>query len=274
MNPKTSDQTLDGGTRAGEADGSLGQQLRRAREARGVSLRDISEQTRITMRHLEAIESSDYKHLPGGIFNRSFIKAYAKLIDFPEQRALDLYAREARERGETEEVATSPRRSHVYTGDVSRSPTMTALLTAIVLGLLVLIVYAGLHWYRRTGDDVNANAPAANAPAAANAPPQSAAQTQQPAADEAGFKIQLKAKDRGFWLLTRVDEAKDKGRILNLNKPEDFEPQDKLYLRMDKSSAGFLEVTVNGRPVKTPSEGAGNEIEWTITKDNYRQFLP
>ncbi len=84
----------------------------------------------------------------------------------------------------------------------------------------------------------------------------------------------MKAKDRGFWLLTRVDEAKDKGRILNLNKPEEFEPQDKLYLRMDKSSAGFLEVTVNGRPVKTPSEGAGNEIEWTITKDNYRQFLP
>jgi cytoskeletal protein RodZ len=272
VNPKTSDQTLDGGTRAGEADGSLGQQLRRAREARGVSLRDISEQTRITMRHLEAIESSDYKHLPGGIFNRSFIKAYARLIDFPEQRALDLYAREARERGETEDVATSPRRSHVYTGDVSRSPAMTALLTAIVLGLLVLIVYAGLHWYRRTGDDVSAGAPAANAPAGAAQQP--AAGTQQPAADEAGFKIQLKAKDRGFWLLTRVDEAKDKGRILNLNKPEEFEPQDKFYLRMDKASADHLEVTVNGRPVRPPSEGAGNEIEWTITKENYRQFLP
>ena len=273
MNPKTSDQTLDGGTRAGEADGSLGQQLRRAREARGVSLRDISEQTRITMRHLEAIESSDYKHLPGGIFNRSFIKAYAKLIDFPEQRALDLYAREARERGETEEVATSPRRSHVYTGDVSRSPAMTVLLTAVVLGVLVLIVYAGLHWYRRTGDEPNANAPAANAPAGAAT---NAAQTQQPpaAADEAGFKIQLKAKDKGFWLLTRVDEAKDKGRILNLNKPEEFEPQNRLYLRMDKASADFLEVTVNGRPVKAPSAGAGNEIEWTITKENYRQFLP
>ncbi|HEX6623400.1 MAG TPA: helix-turn-helix domain-containing protein [Pyrinomonadaceae bacterium] len=274
MNPKTSDQTLDGGTRAGEADGSLGQQLSRAREARGISLRDISEQTRITMRHLEAIESSDYKHLPGGIFNRSFIKAYARLIDFPEQRALDLYAREARERGETEEVATSPRRSHVYTGDVSRSPAMTALLTAIVLGLLVLIVYAGLHWYRRTGDDANANAPAANANAATGAPAQPAAQTQPPAADEAGFRIQLKAKDRGFWLLTRADEAKEKGRILNLDKPEDLEPQDRLYLRMDKASAGFLEVTVNGRPLKTPPAGAGNEVEWTITKENYRQFLP
>jgi hypothetical protein len=146
---------------------------------------------------------------------------------------------------------------------------MTALLTAIVLGLLVLIVYAGLHWYRRTGDA----AADADAPAATGAAQQPAAQT-QPAADEAGFKIQLKAKDKGFWLLTRADEAKEKGRILSLNKPEDLEPQDKLYLRMDKASAGFLEVTVNGRPLKTPSEGAGNEVEWTITKDNYRQFLP
>ena len=85
MNSKTSDQTLESGTRAGGTDGSLGEQLRRTREARGMTLREISEQTRITVRHLEAIELSDYKHLPGGIFNRSFIKAYAKQIHFDER---------------------------------------------------------------------------------------------------------------------------------------------------------------------------------------------
>lgn len=274
MNAKTSDQNPDGAARAAEAGGSsLGQQLRRAREARGISLRDISEQTRITMRHLEAIEASDYKHLPGGIFNRSFIKSYAKLIGFPEQRALDLYAGEARERGDTEEVATSPRRSHIYMGDTARSPIMSFALTALALAAIVLVVYGGLHWYRRSGDEPS---PAASdAPAAQQQQQQQpAAQTQPAPADEAGFKIQVRAKDKGFWLLTRVDGAKDKGRILNLNKPEEFEPQDKLYLRMDKAAAPSLEVTVNGRPVKTPVENAGNEIEWTLTKDNYKQYLP
>ena len=90
MNSKTSEHTPEGGGRAEGADGSLGEQLRRAREARGVSLREISEHTRITMRHLEAIEADDYKHLPGGIFNKSFIKAYARQVGFDEARALEL----------------------------------------------------------------------------------------------------------------------------------------------------------------------------------------
>ena len=62
---------------------NFGEELRLAREARGISLREISEQTRISMRYLEAIESNDYKRLPGGIFNRSFIKAYAKYVCAP-----------------------------------------------------------------------------------------------------------------------------------------------------------------------------------------------
>lgn len=278
MNSKTSDQTLESGTRAGGTDGSLGEQLRRTREARGVTLREISEQTRITVRHLEAIETSDYKHLPGGIFNRSFIKAYAKQIHFDERQALDLYMREARERGESEETATSSRRSQVYTSDTSRSPAMNAVLTFVVLGILVLIVYAGLHWYRRTGDETaGANTPApasaANPTTPSSAP---ATQTQQQAAipDDGSFKIQLKATDKGFWLLTREDEAKAKGRILNTGKPEDFAPQGKLYLRLDKASANSLAVTVNGQAIKLPADSAGSEVEWTITKENYKQFLP
>ncbi len=44
---------------------SFGEQLRLAREARGISLREISDQTRISTRYLEAIESGDLKRLPG-----------------------------------------------------------------------------------------------------------------------------------------------------------------------------------------------------------------
>ena len=68
---------------------SIGEKLRLARETRGIALRDISEQTRISMRYLEAIETDDYRRLPGGIFNRSFIRAYAKFIGYDEQEAID-----------------------------------------------------------------------------------------------------------------------------------------------------------------------------------------
>jgi cytoskeletal protein RodZ len=264
VDSKTSDQTLEGGGRAGGADGSLGEQLRRAREARGVTLREISEQTRITMRHLEAIESDDYKHLPGGIFNKSFIKAYARHVGFDEQRALELYARTARERGESiDEVATTPQRSRVYMGDPARSPWVTFALSVVIVGVLALIVYGGLHYYRRTEGPQAAAQPS---PAAANANRQAAAQTAPAPAQ--GFHIQIKSTHQ-FWLTSwQDDEKKKRGRFLVPDKPEEFQPEGALNLHYDKVSADALQVTVNGQVLKTPTD----TTVWTITKDNYKQF--
>ena len=66
---------------------SIGEQLRLAREERGIGLREICDQTRISVHYLEAIEANDYKRLPGGVFNRSFIKAYAKCVGYDERHA-------------------------------------------------------------------------------------------------------------------------------------------------------------------------------------------
>jgi cytoskeleton protein RodZ len=266
VNPKTSDQTLEGGGRAGGADGSLGEQLRRAREARGVTLREISEQTRITMRHLEAIESDDYKQLPGGIFNKSFIKSYARHVGFDEHRALELYARTARERGESvDEVATTPNRSRVYMGDPARSPWVTFALSVVIVGVLALIVYGGLHYYRRTEGPQAAGAQPS--PAAANANRQAAAQA--PPAAAQGFHVQVKST-RQFWLTSwQDDEKKKRGRFLTPDKPEEFQPEGALNLHYDKVSADALQVTVNGQALRTPPD----TTVWTITKDNYKQFV-
>ncbi len=128
---------------------SIGEKLRLARETRGIALRDISEQTRISMRYLEAIESDDYRRLPGGIFNRSFIRAYAKFIGYDEAQAVDEYARTLRERGEPdEESSTKPYKSMVYTEN-NRSPVMTLVLALVILTVLSLCVWAGLHFYQR-----------------------------------------------------------------------------------------------------------------------------
>ena len=133
---------------------SIGEKLRLEREAHGIALRDISEQTRISMRYLEAIESDDYRRLPGGIFNRSFIRAYAKFVGFDEQEAIEEYTRTLREHGEsTDDTATKPFRSLVYTDDGgthSRSPLVTLLLAIIILAVLSVCVWAGLHFYQRS----------------------------------------------------------------------------------------------------------------------------
>lgn len=139
---------------------SIGEKLRLARETRGIALRDISEQTRISMRYLEAIESNDYRRLPGGIFNRSFIRAYAKFIGYDEKEAMEEYARTLHEQGEPEDgEPAKTRRSTVYTDDGgghNRSPLLTLLLAVLILALLSLGVWAGFHFYqRRTAPKTN-----------------------------------------------------------------------------------------------------------------------
>src|SRR5258708_7093029 len=128
---------------------SIGEKLRLARETRGIALRDISEQTRISMRYLEAIEADDYRRLPGGIFNRSFVRAYAKHIGYDQQEALEEYSAMMHERGEATDEVSKPARSLVYTdnGNQNRSPLKTLLLAVIILAVLSLGAWAAWYFY-------------------------------------------------------------------------------------------------------------------------------
>lgn len=74
---------------------TLGEELRQRREQRGVSLAEISEATRIGTRFLKAIETDNFSILPGGIFTRSFIRAYAKYVGMNEDEAIALYLQHA-----------------------------------------------------------------------------------------------------------------------------------------------------------------------------------
>jgi cytoskeleton protein RodZ len=271
VNSKTSEQTTEGGGRAGGADGSLGEQLRRAREARGVTLREISEHTRITMRHLEAIEADDYKHLPGGIFNKSFIKAYARQVGFDEGRALELYARTARERGEAvDEVATTPHRSRIYTGDPARSPWVTFFLSALIVVAVALMVYGGLHYYRRKeGPQVAGPQPSPGA----NSNKQAAAPTPQTPAGALSVTVKTNA-DVWMRVLSDDETAKNNaGQTWKAGQSQTFTPKERLTLNYARSMAGSLEVTANGSALKAPTDTKpGIQQEWIISKDNYKQF--
>ncbi len=61
------------------------------RRNRGISLEQISASTKISVRSLQAIECGEFKKLPGGIYNTSYIRQYAKAIDFDESELLAYY---------------------------------------------------------------------------------------------------------------------------------------------------------------------------------------
>lgn len=133
---------------------SIGEQLRLAREERGIGLREICDQTRISVHYLEAIEANDYKRLPGGVFNRSFIKAYAKCVGYDEREAIEGYTRYLREHGEsTDDVNTHPMQSKVYTDTpATRSPFLTVFLAILILAILTAAALAALYWFQKRAE--------------------------------------------------------------------------------------------------------------------------
>jgi cytoskeleton protein RodZ len=71
---------------------TFGEHLRREREMRGVSLEEISTATRIGVRFLEALENEQWDRLPGGVFNRGFIRAVARFLGLDEESLVGEYA--------------------------------------------------------------------------------------------------------------------------------------------------------------------------------------
>jgi cytoskeleton protein RodZ len=263
---------------------TFGEQLRLAREARGITLREISEQTRISTRYLEAIESDDYKRLPGGIFNKSFIKAYAKYIGFDEKEALEAYARTAREQGTSpDDVVSTPYQPRVYTDGNSRSPLVTLLLTILILAILSLGVYAAMHWYQRReaiasdesgGGTQQASQAGVGQTTQTNTAVAPSANTTAPAEanSAAGFTVQIKARGESVWTRSKVDDGVSSELMLQPDETREFKPTQKVSVLLSRSKANALEVSINNRPAKVVPESRGNLVEIVITKENYAQL--
>jgi cytoskeletal protein RodZ len=76
----------------------FGEALRRERELREIGLREIANATKINLRYLEALEQGRFDILPGGVFNKGFIRAYARFIGADGEALVDRYMQEIAER--------------------------------------------------------------------------------------------------------------------------------------------------------------------------------
>jgi transcriptional regulator with XRE-family HTH domain len=70
---------------------SFGEELRREREIRGISLKEIADATKISKRFLEAIERNDHRTLPAPVFTRGFIREYARYLGLNADEIVNRY---------------------------------------------------------------------------------------------------------------------------------------------------------------------------------------
>jgi cytoskeleton protein RodZ len=74
---------------------SLGERLKKTREKQGVTLDEVCVNTKVAVRFLEAIEADQFEKLPGGIFNKGFIRAYAQQLGVNDDEAVADYLKAA-----------------------------------------------------------------------------------------------------------------------------------------------------------------------------------
>jgi cytoskeleton protein RodZ len=143
---------------------AFGENIRREREMRGVSLEEISFATKISLRFLEAIEREDFSKLPGGIFSRSFIRSYARYLGLDEERVVAEYQLAAQPQADFD-----LHRMAAGNFGSGRQGARTPLIATLVAVLLLAGGYALFRYSPRTSE-----APAARPPLPAVTPPQAA----------------------------------------------------------------------------------------------------
>jgi cytoskeleton protein RodZ len=109
---------------------NFGETLKRERQLRKISLREVSEATKIGLRYLEALEENRFDQLPGGLFNKGFIRAYAKFIGLDGETLVNVYLYDEAHR---QKSAPARQRLAVMTPEDSPPPKPAALSPFLAL---------------------------------------------------------------------------------------------------------------------------------------------
>jgi cytoskeleton protein RodZ len=127
--------------------GSFGENLRREREMRGISLEEIAESTKISVRFLHAMENDDFANLPGGIFTRSFIRSYAKYLGLDEEQVMS----EFQMTGQSKELELS-RLMFASSSNSSHQERKSWLLPVLLAGVMLAGGYSLFRYAHRHED--------------------------------------------------------------------------------------------------------------------------
>lgn len=241
------DEVETGHTSAPAQPERAGDVLRGAREAQGLSLADIGARTRVPLRHLEAIEASDYAALPSATYAVGFAKAYARAVGADEVRVSHLVRDEVGRVGRK-----TPEYEPYEMADPARVPSRGVAIVALGVALAVLIL-VGL-WYGTTLFQGGSGSPEATPAIVVAATPTPATPAAAPTPDPATGQVKLTANDE-VWL--RVYDADNKTLYLGTMKPgETFDvPQGAKDPMINVGRPDKLAVTLNGAAV--PPLGTG-----------------
>jgi cytoskeleton protein RodZ len=251
------------------ATGTFGERLKRERELREVSLKEVTNGTRIGPRFLEALENEQWEKLPGGVFNRGFVRAIARYLGLDEENLLAEY-----DMARGEQSLPVPQ---AYENKIPRPPIWLPILAVLaVLAILGGLIAGGIYGWRRYAAhraakkaSSSALLPAETQTATASVLPSAAAPNTPDSATSPAVPLDLAVSTSAA---TRVRILADRTILLDAELPagetRHFSANQQFEVTAADSSAVLLEL--NGQampPVGTP--GASGTI--VLTQKDLRQ---
>lgn len=243
---------------------SLSEKLRRERELRGISLKQISEDTKIGVRFLEALEQDRLEVIPGEFYRRSYLRAYAKYLGLDEDRAVNAYAFAQQDRPEG-----------------SGSPTDTEPPGRMALAWIVLFVLVTgvmlLFWLRASPQPSSGVSSEPAAPPAQREAVAVPADVPDLAPREGAITVplgELRLKvlvGEPCWLEIEGDGELLTTGLKEVGFSEEFTVTSELRLWV--GNAGGVSLWINERPLR-PLGGEGQvRKDVAITPENFMEFV-
>lgn len=254
----------------------FGARFKREREKRKISLDDVSAATKISNRFLSAIESDRFDQLPGGIFNRGFIRAYARYLDLDEEQLITDYKAAAGEEDPNVPLETElPEDTRSEAGHGRSELPWKELV--VLLSLLAVVL--GLWNFRSHEAMRNNTEPAAKAPlplgATATAPPGATADKNphqvistslsKSAAPHAvnpnsqPFQLRIIAREDS-WISVTGPEGEILHQVLSPPEEKSFHSTSRIVVKA--GNAAGLEFVWNGHEL--PAQGKEGEVKTFI----------
>ena len=243
--------------------GAFGDRLRREREMRGITLDEISTSTKIARRHLEALEREDFDTLPGGIFNKGFVRAYARFLGIDEEQAVADYLAANSPPPQTEEA---------FPLEVPDKPDFAKSMRSVTLVILVLlggIAGGWFYWTKYRPQHQAKSAVSAPAPQISSASPQPASQQTPPPASagapsevpeaqtpqaqvpgqgqnaDVAFTVIIRANEKS-WVSMKADGRTVVERELSVGEEQSAKAEKQITLTV--GNAAGIDVSFNGAP--------------------------
>jgi len=243
---------------------SFGDNLRQQRELRGISLRDISEATKISVRFLEALENDRIDVLPGGIFRRSFVKEYARFVGLDAERMVSEFLHA---HGEASEKSEKKPATAAQPAETERRGFYRRLFLAVgAVGML------GTAWAmtREVAPAVGALVPPAAAPPMV-VPGDQLLPTLEPATTGEGpLTVTLKARE-DCWVALHAGGRALVDKILRAGESETLRVDDEVILHV--GDAGAVDLLINDQPASPLGDRGEVRKNIVISRDNMSSLV-